>query len=120
MIKLIVLAMLFCLSVTNVLGAAITLQPGAPDKKVSPPTTETKSIGAERVQLPATQGVVSFPHRKHQNMLKDCTTCHACKTGKIPELSKDWAHNTCRGCHGETSNAPIQCKGCHLAGVPSK
>ena len=55
------------------------------------------------VILPAKNGNVSFPHKKHQDMKEmACTNCHETdKGGKIAELGKDWAHKTCKGCHSD-------------------
>lgn len=111
--KLIVYAAVSLLAATNASGAA-------PLPPASPPAVEARGVGAERVQLPASQGTINFPHRKHQEMLKDCSNCHANSPGKIPVLGKAWAHETCRGCHNETAKAPVQCSGCHDAGIPAK
>jgi predicted CXXCH cytochrome family protein len=63
--------------------------------------------------LPASKGKVSFPHKKHQEMLKDCIKCHEKGPGKIDELGKDWAHKVCKGCHAEMGKGPVSCAGCH-------
>ena len=68
----------------------------------------------EVVELKASMGKVSFPHKKHVETLKDCTKCHAKGTpGKIAEKNKDWAHKTCKGCHTELKKGPTGCKDCH-------
>ncbi len=65
------------------------------------------------VVLPAQNGNVTFPHKKHQDMMK-CTTCHETEEGgKIAALSKDWAHKTCKGCHEEKKQGPTKCNECH-------
>ena len=65
------------------------------------------------VTLQAKNGNVTFPHKKHQDMLK-CTTCHETeKGGKIADLGKDWAHKTCKGCHAEKNKGPTKCPDCH-------
>lgn len=57
---------------------------------------------------------VSFNHKAHQEMLKDCTKCHAKATGgKIEGFGKDIAHKTCKECHNEMKKGPTNCKGCH-------
>lgn len=71
------------------------------------------AAGPETIELPASMGKVTFPHKKHQEMLKDCTKCHAQAPGKISELGKDWAHKTCKGCHSESNKGPTACKDCH-------
>jgi hypothetical protein len=65
------------------------------------------------INLPASMGKVTFPHKKHQQMLRDCTKCHEKGPGKIAELGKDWAHKTCKGCHTEMKKGPVSCKDCH-------
>ncbi len=70
-------------------------------------------FAADVIDLPASMGKVNFPHKKHQQMLKDCTKCHEKAPGKIAELGKDWAHKTCKGCHTEMKKGPVACKDCH-------
>ena len=50
---------------------------------------------------------------QHQEMLKDCSKCHSKAPGKIAELDKDWAHNTCKKCHSEGGKGPTKCGECH-------
>ena len=72
------------------------------------------AFAADIIELPALNGKVTFPHKKHIEMLKECTKCHAGATGgKITELGKEWAHKTCKGCHGEMKKGPQGCKECH-------
>jgi cytochrome c553 len=72
------------------------------------------AFAADVIELPASMGKISFPHKKHQVMLKDCTKCHAnAKGGKIEGFGKDWAHKTCKGCHTEMKKGPTSCKECH-------
>ena len=74
------------------------------------------ALAADVIELPASMGKVTFPHKKHQEMLKDCKKCHEKGPGKINELGKDWAHKTCKGCHAEGFNGkkgPTACKDCH-------
>jgi len=57
---------------------------------------------------------VTFNHKAHQEMLKDCTKCHASAAGgKIEDFGKDWAHKTCKGCHSQMGKGPTSCKDCH-------
>ncbi|MDD2733490.1 MAG: cytochrome c3 family protein [Desulfuromonadaceae bacterium] len=70
-------------------------------------------FAADVIELPASMGKVIFPHKKHQEMLKDCKKCHEKNPGKIKELGKDWAHKTCKGCHSEGKKGPTACKDCH-------
>lgn len=71
------------------------------------------ACAADVIELPASMGKVSFQHKKHQEMLKDCSKCHSKGPGKIEELGKDWAHKTCKGCHSEGKKGPTSCKDCH-------
>lgn len=70
-------------------------------------------IAADVIELPASMGKVTFPHKKHQQMLKDCKKCHEKTPGKIAEMGKEWAHKTCKGCHTELKKGPTACKDCH-------
>ena len=67
------------------------------------------------VTLPAKNGDVTFPHKKHKDMKEmKCTNCHETdKGGKIADLGKDWAHKTCKGCHEEKKMGPTKCNECH-------
>ncbi len=57
---------------------------------------------------------VSFNHKAHAELLKDCTKCHAkAEGGKIAGFGKDLAHKTCKDCHTEMKKGPTNCKGCH-------
>lgn len=72
------------------------------------------ALAADVIELPASFGKVTFPHKKHQEMLKDCKKCHtAAVPGKIAGFGKDWAHKTCKGCHTEMKKGPTSCKDCH-------
>jgi len=65
------------------------------------------------VILPASQGNVTFPHKKHADAMA-CTTCHETdKGGKIAALGKDWAHKTCKACHETKKAGPTKCSECH-------
>lgn len=116
----ILLTVVSFLSAAEISGAAPADRSGSPYNMISQPVMSTTAVGSERVQLQASQGEVTFPHRKHQDMLKDCSTCHGLQPGKIAGMGKTWAHNTCRGCHGESARAPVQCIGCHSGSVPVK
>lgn len=70
-------------------------------------------MAADVVELPASQGKVTFPHKKHQEMLKDCIKCHEKGPGKIADLGKAWAHKVCKGCHQEMNKGPVACSECH-------
>lgn len=84
----------------------------APPVKPSP-TPPAAAAGADTITLPASMGAVTFPHRKHQGLLQSCDRCHDGKQGKIVALGKEWAHQTCKGCHAEMKTGPTSCSGCH-------
>lgn len=65
------------------------------------------AAGPESIDLPAI-GLVSFPHLKHQEMLKNGKICHVTNPGRIPALGKDWAHNTCKVCHLKISGGLLR------------
>ncbi|MDD2541464.1 MAG: cytochrome c3 family protein [Desulfuromonadaceae bacterium] len=74
--------------------------------------------GPEIIILHASKGDVDFTHWQHQTDLgDDCSKCHADEPGKITELGRDWAHNTCLGCHLKapigSKKGPTLCFGCH-------
>lgn len=74
------------------------------------------------------KGIVSFPHKTHQDQLKDCNICHsvfAQEMGVIKTLKekkelkgKQVMNDLCIKCHkdykasGKTSG-PTTCSGCH-------
>ncbi|MGA2150873.1 MAG: cytochrome c7 [Geobacteraceae bacterium] len=72
------------------------------------------AMAADVITLPAKNGDVTFPHKKHQDALKDCKVCHEKEpAGKIEGFGKDWAHKTCKGCHAEKNIGPTKCGECH-------
>ena len=72
------------------------------------------AAGPATITLPTKMGTVTFPHAKHQEMLKDCKKCHATDAGgKIEGFGKDMAHKTCKGCHTEMGKGPTKCGDCH-------
>jgi flavoprotein len=71
------------------------------------------AMAADTITLPAKNGDVTFPHKKHQELLKDCKICHEKGPGKIEGLAKDWAHKTCKGCHADKGAGPTKCGDCH-------
>lgn len=88
-----------------------------------------QNTGAEKIVIDGGKpGNVSFPHKLHQDNLKDCNVCH----GVFPEesgiiaklkaegkLKKQQVMNTqCLKCHKDTKNAgqpsgPTACASCH-------
>jgi hypothetical protein len=71
------------------------------------------ALAADTMTFPASMGTVTFPHKMHQQMLKNCKACHEKGPGKIEGFGKDWAHTTCKGCHAEKGQGPTKCTGCH-------
>ncbi|MCM2357636.1 MAG: cytochrome c family protein [Geobacteraceae bacterium] len=72
------------------------------------------AFAADVIEFPAKNGKVTFNHKKHQEALKDCKSCHATeKGGKIEGFGKDIAHKTCKGCHEEKKAGPTKCGECH-------
>lgn len=72
------------------------------------------AFAADVMEFPASMGKVTFSHKAHQDLLKDCTKCHASAAGgKIEGFGKDWAHKTCKGCHSDMGKGPTGCKDCH-------
>lgn len=68
------------------------------------------AFGADIMEL---KRGVKFNHKAHQELLKDCTKCHAkAEGGKIEGFGKDLAHKTCKGCHA-AGKGPTGCKDCH-------
>ena len=79
------------------------------------------SIGAE------SKGQVAFPHKTHQDTLKECDTCHSLfpkepnsiqKLIGEGKLQKKQVMNHCRDCHKEKTAAgekagPTSCATCH-------
>ncbi|OGU13287.1 MAG: cytochrome C [Geobacteraceae bacterium GWC2_53_11] len=71
-------------------------------------------FAADVMELPTTKNSVTFPHKRHQLKLADCTKCHeSSKGGKIANLGKEWAHKHCRECHHELKKGPQACRDCH-------
>jgi len=77
--------------------------------------TASFALAADVMTFPATMGNVTFPHKMHQELLKNCKVCHATKPGKIEGFGKDVAHKLCINCHKTESNGkgPTTCKACH-------
>jgi len=84
--------------------------------------------GAETIELQGgPMGNVTFPHRLHQEKLKDCEACHKLfpkEAGAIQKLIADGTlkkkevMNDCEKCHKERkakgeAAGPTICKGCH-------
>ncbi|CAG0968534.1 Cytochrome c7 [Geobacteraceae bacterium] len=71
------------------------------------------AFAADTMVFENKNGNVTFPHKKHQEMLKNCKLCHEKGPGKIEGFGKDFAHTTCKGCHESKKAGPTKCGGCH-------
>lgn len=71
------------------------------------------AMAADTIILPAKNGNITFPHKQHQELLKDCKKCHEKGPGKIEGFGKDFAHKSCKGCHEEMKKGPTKCGECH-------
>jgi cytochrome c553 len=74
----------------------------------------TSLFAADEIILNAKNGNVKFNHKKHQELNKDCKTCHEKDAGgKIAGFAKDSAHKQCKGCHETKKAGPTKCGECH-------
>ena len=72
------------------------------------------AAGPETITLPAKNGNVTFPHKKHQEDLKiACAECHGDKPGKMEGFGKDKAHALCKECHAKKNPDAAKCGFCH-------
>ena len=84
--------------------------------------------GAETMSLKGgSPGDVPFPHKAHQDKLKDCDACHKLIPQEAGAIEKGIAAGTlkkkevmkqCQTCHKDTKakgapTGPIGCKDCH-------
>ncbi len=72
------------------------------------------AAGKEVIVFNASMGKVSFPHKKHQELLKaeGCKACHpALFPMKEDNPGKDKAHKACGDCHAK-NNGPKTTKDC--------
>lgn len=70
------------------------------------------AIAADSYTYENPKGNVTFDHKAHAERLAgDCSKCHAGEPAKI-EVTKDFAHGTCKDCHKEM-NGPTKCNDCH-------
>jgi c(7)-type cytochrome triheme protein len=74
-------------------------------------------FAADVITLPAKFGDVKFPHKAHQERLKNCKLCHEKTPGKIEGFGKEKAHKLCGDCHKAKGAGPMitakDCKKCH-------
>ncbi len=72
------------------------------------------AAGPESITFNAKNGNVTFPHKKHQEVLKvTCKECHGDKPGKIEGFNKDKAHALCKECHAKKNPDTAKCGFCH-------
>jgi flavoprotein len=71
------------------------------------------ALAADSITLNAKNGNVTFNHKKHQELVANCKTCHEKGPGKIEGFGKDWAHKNCKGCHADKGTGPTKCAECH-------
>ena len=71
-------------------------------------------FAADDITLPAKNGNITFPHKMHQEKLKDCKLCHEKGPGKIEGFSGMSAgHKLCKSCHEAKKVGPTKCAECH-------
>jgi len=68
---------------------------------------------ADRIVLPSASGNVVFPHKQHQEFIKNCKVCHKTEPGTIKESGQYRPHKLCIGCHEKEKSGPINCVDCH-------
>ena len=68
---------------------------------------------AEVIVFPAGNGQVTFTHKKHQDVIRDCTACHTSAPGKMRESGQFRPHKLCIGCHETRKSGPVNCVDCH-------
>ncbi len=71
------------------------------------------AMAADTITFPTKMGTVTFPHKAHQQSLKNCKLCHTKAPGKIAGFNKDAAHKLCISCHKTKGAGPTTCKECH-------
>lgn len=69
--------------------------------------------GGDVIVFPSKNGAVTFSHKRHTDLLRECKNCHDKAPGKITNFGKDYAHKTCKGCHEVRVSGPTKCNHCH-------
>lgn len=64
------------------------------------------------VVYPATNGHVTFDHKKHAAK-NPCGSCHQSTPIAKIAIDKEKAHQMCKGCHQQSGAGPTNCAGCH-------
>jgi len=70
-------------------------------------------FAADIIVFPSESGKVIFPHKEHQESIRDCKVCHKTALGTIKESGQYRPHELCIGCHEKKKSGPINCVGCH-------
>ena len=70
------------------------------------------AIAADSYTFENSKGTITFNHKAHQERAGDCAKCHEGTPGKF-EVTKDFGHKTCKGCHQEMKKGPTKCNDCH-------
>lgn len=68
------------------------------------------AFAADVYTYEAKNGNVTFNHKAHTERA-ECAKCHQGTPAKF-EVTKDWAHKECKGCHQE-KGGPTKCNDCH-------
>lgn len=105
--------------------AMLAFAPGAGAENV-----QQKNTGAAEMKLNGgTQGVIPFPHHRHQQVLGDCLVCHGTFAQEKGSIDKAKAEGTlakkqvmnklCIQCHRTEKKAgknagPTTCSKCHV------
>lgn len=71
------------------------------------------ALAADTIVFPSKNGNVTFAHKRHTELLRECRNCHEKAPGKISNFGKDYAHKTCKGCHEVRGAGPTRCNLCH-------
>lgn len=79
----------------------------APERKPAAP------VGPVTVVYPGAMGKVTFTHAAHGKKL-GCASCHGASTPQKLALTRDSAHQLCKGCHEKQAVGPTKCLLCHI------
>lgn len=87
-------------------------EPAKADIAAPPKTADT--VGQPEIRIPGVltfKKNVTFNHASHSGSFA-CSKCHTEKPGKIANFGKDFAHESCKGCH-KASGRDTSCSSCH-------
>lgn len=65
------------------------------------------------------KGVVTFDHKVHADVTKDCVACHEILKQFNNKVTKDFGHKGCNTCHVKVNEqgskrTPVTCTDCHI------